>query len=53
MPLRGETRLHAGDDVLLLLDPEQDEREVTELFGRPVPPADRPSSTGPGPDAAS
>jgi potassium/hydrogen antiporter len=33
VPVRGHTRLLAGDEVLLLLDPEQDERDVAALFG--------------------
>jgi cell volume regulation protein A len=33
VPVRGRTRLLAGDEVLLLVDPEQDDRDVTALFG--------------------
>jgi len=33
VPVRGRTRLLAGDEVLLLVDPEQDERDVSALFG--------------------
>ncbi|MEP6464187.1 MAG: cation:proton antiporter [Frankiaceae bacterium] len=32
VPLRGRTRLLAGDQVLVLVDPEQDARDVTALF---------------------
>jgi len=32
VPLRGETSLRAGDEVLLLIDAEQDEQDVTALF---------------------
>jgi cell volume regulation protein A len=34
LPLRGRTRLQAGDDILLLIDPEQDSRQVTSLFAK-------------------
>ena len=33
VPVRGSTRLAAGDEVLLLVDDQQDDREVTALFG--------------------
>ena len=32
VPVRGRTRLLAGDEVLLLVDPEQDARDVAALF---------------------
>jgi cell volume regulation protein A len=36
VPVRGRTRLLAGDEVLLLVDPEQDARVVAALFGEPA-----------------
>jgi cell volume regulation protein A len=35
VPVRGGTRLIAGDEVLLLVDPEQDALAVAALFGEP------------------
>lgn len=35
VPLRGTTQILAGDEVLILVDPEQDPGPVVELFIRP------------------
>ncbi len=32
VPVRGDTRLAAGDQVLLLIDPEQDTARIAALF---------------------
>lgn len=37
VPVRGDTRLAAGDQVLLLIDPDQDTAEVAALFQNPKP----------------